>query len=175
MGIFDRLFGSRGWNRFPQTFVVGIQRRLGEELFQTLTMLAEKYDLFGQPLFARLQHQDIEEELTITRVVGLLTIMGNELTKHQLVEDAEKIFNIALCLLPECSSALGGLAIIYYCTGRTDKAREHAARAVAEMEKARERFKHIPVREDIAQQDDVDYFRNILARMANGEAVELDW
>ena len=173
MGILGRLFGARGWNRFPKTFVAGLQRSLGEELFQTLTVLAEKYDLFGQPLFARPQHLDIEDELTRTQVVALLTSMGNELVRHHHVEDAEKTFNIALCLRPEHSAARGSLATICYCVGRIDEARKHAARAVEDMDKERERFKHVPIPEDIAPQNELDSFRNLLSRMANGEDIEM--
>ena len=173
MGILERLFGRRGWRRFPQTFVTGLQRRLGEESFQTLTELAEKYNLFGQALFARPEHLDIEDEADRTSVVGLLTSMGNALAKDEHFKDAETVFRIALCLLPEHSPARGSLAFICLATGRTDEARQHAARAIADIDREDELYKDIPVPEHIAPAEALNAYRDMLRRVANGEALDL--
>jgi TPR repeat protein len=172
MGILGRLFARNGWNRFPQPFVAGLERRLGKDDFRTLTTLAEKYGFFEQRLFANPKALDIDDELTRTQVAALVTSMGNALMRDQAVEDAEKAFNIALCLLPEHFPARGSLAMICYHTGRTDEARQHAAHAVADMDKHKERFKNVPIPEHIASQDELDDYRNLLAKIADGEPIE---
>lgn len=161
---------ARAWDRFPVEFVKGLRETLGSEKFDSLTLLAEKYRLFDQELFAHPEFfTDIGNEITRIEVAGLLTSMGNELSRRHIVEDAEKVFRIALALRPEDFAARGMLAVICNSSGRLCEAREHAVRAMADMDSLRERFKDIDVPAHIADPDAVGHFRLLLQSISQGK------
>ena len=173
MSFFRNLLGQKGWDRFPVQFVKSIRETLDTEKFDSLTLLAEKYHLFDQDLFAHPKYfTDVHDELTKMEIAALLTSMGNELARRQIVEDAEEVLRIALILRPEHSAARGTLASICYSTGRFIEAKEHALRAIADMDSHAERYKDLPVPEHIADPNAIDSFRSLLQLIAEGKSLD---
>jgi len=158
---------TKTWGEFSDQFVKSVRETLGAEKFDSLTLLAEKYHLFDQDLFARPESfTDIQDELTNLSIVGLLTSMGNELARHNNIEDAEEVFRLALTLRPEHSAARGSLAFICHSTGRLPEAKEHAQQAITSMDRDKERYKDIDVPKDIVEPNAIDSFRSILRAIA---------
>jgi len=170
MSFFRKLLRPKGWERFPVQFVKSLRQTLGAEEFDSLTLLAEKYRLFDQDLFAHPDSfSDINDELTNVQIAGLLTSMGNELYRRQIVEDAEKAYRVAIALRPEHSPARGNIAAICYDSGRVSEAKEHALRAIADMDMQRERYKDIDVPTYVADPNAMDSYRSLLQFIAEGE------
>jgi tetratricopeptide (TPR) repeat protein len=94
--------------------------------------------------------------------------MGNELFKHHIFNDAEDAFGIALAVRPEHFAARTMLAVIYYNSGRLSEAKEHAKRAITDMDIHTERYKDVPLPEDIADPDAIESFRLMLQSIAEG-------
>ncbi len=169
-GWLSDILSAKSWGRFPIEFVKGVRQTLGAEKFDSLTLLAEKYRLFDQNLFAHPEvFEDIHDEMTNAEIAALLTSMGNELAKRHIVEDAEDIFRIALALRPKHFAASAMLAVIYYDTGRFSEAREHARRAITDMDSHAERYKDVPVPEHIADPNAIESFRLMLQSIVEGE------
>jgi len=170
MSFFGKPQKAKGWDCFPEQFVKGVRETLGTQKFESLTLLAEKYGLFDQDLFAHPKSfTDVHDELTKMEIAALLTSMGNELARHHIVEDAEEVLRIALILRPEHAAARGTLASICYSTGRFTEAKEHALRAIADMDSHAERYKDVPVPEHIADSNAIDSFRLVLQSIAESE------
>ena len=170
MSFFRKLFRSKGWDRFPVEFVESLKEILGEEKFDSLTLLAKKHHLFEQNLFAHPENfTDIREELTNVEIACLLTSMGNELYRRQIVEDAETIHRIVITIRPDHAAARGSLAWICYDSGRDSEAKEHARKAIADMDTQTERYKDIDLPEEIAPPNATDSFRSMLQLIAEGQ------
>ena len=164
---------TKSWERFPTKFVKSVRQTLGADNFHSLTLLAQKYRLFDQNLFAHPEvFEDIHDEMTNAEIAALLTSMGNELAKRHIVEDAEEIFRIALALRPKHFAARAMLAVICYDTARLSEAKEHARRAITDMDSHTERYKDIPVPEHIADPNAIESFRLMLQSIAEGEISE---
>lgn len=163
----------RGWDCFPDEFVTGLRGILGAEKFETLTLLAEKYRLFDQDLFAHPESfKDIDNELTKTKVAALLTSMGNELHKRHIVDDAESVFRIALTLRPEHSPARAMVAVICYDSGRLHEARKHAQQTITEMDGFAGLYKDILVPEHIGEPEALVLLRSLLQSIADEKPSE---
>jgi len=161
---------TKTWDRFSDEFVKSIRETLGAEKFDSLTLLAEKYHLFNHDLFAHPEaFTDIHDELTNIEIAALLTSMGNEMYRRQIVEDAEKAYRVALGCRPEHFAARGKLAVIFYDSGRLSEAREHARRAITDMDSHAERYKDVPVPEHIADPNAIESFRLMLQSIVEGE------
>lgn len=170
MSFFRKLLRPKGWDRFPVEFVKSIRETLGTENFDSLTLLAEKHHLFDQDLFANPEDfTDIHDELTNVEIACLLTSMGNELYRRQIVEDAEKAYRVAIALRPEHFAARGNIAAICYDSGRVSEAKEHALRAIADMDMQRERYKDIDVPTYVSDPNAMDSFRSLLQLIAESE------
>lgn len=171
MSFFRKLLRPKGWERFPVQFVKSLRGTLGAEKFDSLTLLAEKHHLFDQSLFAHPEDFiDIHDELTNVEIAALLTSMGNELYRRQIVEDAEKAYRIALACRPEHFVARGNLAAICYDSERVSEAKEHALRAIADMDRQREHYKDIDVPKDVAADPNaMDSYRSLLQLIAESE------
>ena len=173
MGLLKSLFGKSGWDRLPQNLVSVIKSRLGDNKFTILDNLAKKYNLFNQRLFKHPEMLGDDLEFSMMQLVSLLTNMGNELAQHEHVQDAKVTFLITLSLKPDHSSARGSLAILYYTTGNMEEAKKHAAQAISDMDKEMERMQEMCVTEDIAPDEDMNEYREILLRLASGKAPEM--
>ena len=169
--VRGRGLSVKGWERFPIEFVKGVRETLGAEKFDSLTLFAEKHHLFDQDLFANPEDfTDIHDELTNVEIACLLTSMGNELYRRQIVEDAEKAYRVAIALRPEHFAARGNIAAICYDSGRVSEAKEHALRAIADMDMQRERYKDIDVPKDVAADPNaMDSYRSLLQLIAERE------
>jgi len=173
MSFFRKLLGQKGWDRFPVQFVKSIRETLGAEKFDSLTLLAEKHHLFDQDLFTHPESfTDINDELTNVEIACLLTSLGNELYRRQIIEDAEKAYRVAIALRPEHFAARGNIAAICYDSGRVSEAKEHALRAIADMDIQRERYKDIDVPKDVADPNAIDSFRSLLQLIAEGKSLD---
>lgn len=169
--VQGRGLSVKGWERFPIEFVKGVRETLGAEKFDSLTLLAKKYRVFNQDLFADPDSfTDIHDELTNIEITGLLTSMGNDLCRRQIVDDAEKAYRITLALCPEHFAASGMLAVICHDSGRLCEARKYAHQAITDMESHAERYKDVPVPEHLADPNAIDSFRSILQSIAEGNA-----
>lgn len=171
MSFFGKSEKAKGWDCFPEQFVKGVRETLGEEKFESLTLLAEKYGLFEQNLFAHPESfTDISDELTNVKIATLLTSMGCSLCDRQIIEDGEKVLLIAITLRPEHYPAHGTLALICYDSGRLLEAREHAQRAITHMDAFEERSKDIPVPQHISDPNMLASFRSLLRSIAEENA-----
>ena len=161
---------TKTWSRFSDQFVKSLRERLGTEKFDSLTLLAEKHHLFDQDIFAHPEDfTDIHNELTNVEIACLLTSMGNELYKRQIVEDAEEAYRVVIALRPEHFAARGNIAAICYDSGRVSEAKEHALRSLADMDIQRERYKDIEMPKDFADPNAVDSYRSLLQLIAESE------
>jgi len=163
MSIYSKIFGERGWERFPTSFVNSLKKTLGAEQFESLTVLAKKYQLFDQSLFAYPQSfNDIHNEITNIQIAGFLTSMGNELGRRNITDDAEKAFRIALTLRPEHSAAFVGLTALCYSNGRLSEAKEYARKAMADLDVVIKRHKELDIPEYISNPQDISSLREFL-------------
>ena len=170
MSFFRKLFGPKGWDRLPLEFVESLKETLGTEKFDSLTSLAEKHNLFDQHIFARPDDlTDIHDELTNVQIACLLTSMGNELYRRQIVEDAETVYRIVIALRPDHFAARGNIAAICYDSGRDSEAKEHALRAIADMDMQRERYRDIDVPPYVSDPDSMNHFRSLLQLITESE------
>jgi len=173
MGLLKSLFGKSSWDRLPQNFVSVVKSRLGNNQFTTLDSLAKKYNLFNQRLFKHPEMLDGDLDFSIMQLTSLLTSMGNELARHKDFRDAIDIFLIALSLKPDHSAARGSLSMLYYSTGNMEEAKKNATQAVIDMDKEMERMEEIDVPEDLAPDEDMNEYREMLIKLASGENPEM--
>jgi len=163
MSFFDKPQKAKEWNRFPDEFVRGVREILGTQKFESLTLLAEKYDMFDQNLFAHPESfTDINDELTNVKIATFLTSLGCWLCDRQIIEDGEKVLRITITLRPEHYPAYLSLALICYNSGRLSEAREYAQRAITDMDSFEERFKDISVPQHISDPNVLASFRSLL-------------
>lgn len=146
---------------------------MGKDNFDVLTLLAEKHHLLSQNLFAHPEEfTDIRDELTNVQVATILASMGNELYKRQIIDDAEKAYRITLALRAEHFAARGSLAAICYDSGRLSEAKEHAMRAITDMDSQAERYKDVPVPQHIADPNAMRSFRSTLQLIVEGKTFD---
>ncbi len=51
MGLFNRIFGGRGWDNLPTKFVEVLKTRLGEHLFKVLDSLVNRHNILDIKIF----------------------------------------------------------------------------------------------------------------------------
>jgi tetratricopeptide (TPR) repeat protein len=169
MGLLKSLFGKSGWDRLPQNFVSVVKSRLGDNKFTTLDSLAKKYNLFNQRLFKHPEMLGDDLDFSVMQLTSLLTSMGNELDRHEHVQDAMDTFLVALSLKPDHSAARGSLSILYYSTGNMEEAKKHAAQAVSDMDKEMERMQEMDATENITSDEGMNEYREMLLKLASGK------
>ncbi len=169
MGLLKSLFGKSGWDRLPQNFVSVIKSRLGENKFTILDNLAKRYNLFNQQLFKHSEKLGGDLHFSIMQLKSLLTSMGNELARHEHVQDAMDTSLVTLSLKPDHSAARGSLSILYYSIGNMEEAKKHAAQAVFDMDKGMGRMQEMDVTEDIVSDENMNEYREMLLKLASGK------
>jgi hypothetical protein len=136
---------------------------------QAWTALQKKYNLFDQRLFKDPEMLGDDLDFSIMQLTSLLTSMGNELARHEHVQNAMDTFLITFYLKPDHSAARGSLSIFYYSTGNMEEAKKHAAQTVFDMDKEMGRIQEIDVTEDIALDENMNEYREMLLKLASGK------
>jgi len=161
------------WERFPSSFISSLKEALGAEKFESLTVLAENYNLFDQALFTHPEDfTDIYDELTNMRIAAFLTSLGDDLGRRHIIDDAEKASRIVLTLRPSHFAARAMLAQLCCSSGRLSEAKEHARRAMTDMDIHFERYKDINVPKHITDPQAVSSLRSLLQSIAEGKTFD---
>jgi len=160
---------------FPHKFVKGLREILSDEKFISLTVLAEKYHLFDQDLFAHPKvFTDIHDELTNVKIATLLTSMASQLCQRHIVDDGEEVLQITVTLRPKHYPARMTLALLYYESGRLSEAREQARRALTDWDTFKEQYKDVPSPPEyiVGPKEYEEFFLSLMQSIAEGKTFD---